>query len=171
MKTGAGCVALALVMLLAGGVGAAPLTVGSGSSSAYVYVEWGDSFVAEFDVFFDEPNRTGLQLFDIIQADTTLSTERQDFGFGEFIDGISFLGHSDAGAWTPETPEAYWHYWLMNDGEVDWTMSPIGAVDRIVLDGDSDAWIYGRAGAVPEPATMALLGLGGLLLRRRTRRS
>lgn len=143
---------------------AVPIEVGIGENSAELYIEWSDGYVAEFIVDFESVSVTGLGLFDIVEAQTTLTTVRQDFGWGVFIDGIEFNGHSDIGFGGGED---WWHYWIKDVGETEWTSPAFGAADRILFNGDSDGWIYGRAGAVPEPATLALFALGGLLLRKR----
>ena len=142
---------------------AVPIEVGTGENSAELYVEWGDGYIAEFIVDFESASITGLGLFDIVEAQTTLTTVREDFGWGVFIDGIEFNGHSNIGFGGGED---WWHYWIKDAGETQWTSPAFGAVDRILYDGYSDGWIYGRAGAVPEPATLALFALGGLLLRK-----
>jgi hypothetical protein len=157
---------LVLLLVMASAASAAVIEVGTGVNSADVYIEWADGFIAEFSVNFgaDElDSTTGIGLFDIIEAETLLVTVRDDFGFGVFVDGISYEGHSDVGYGGGED---WWHYWIKNDGMADWAAPSLGAVDRVVYNGDSDGWIYGRAGAVPEPMTIALLGLGGLFVRR-----
>ena len=144
---------------------ATPIEVGTGGNNAGLYIEWSDGYIAEFLVKFEETTVTGLGLFDIIEAWIPLTTVRNDFGFGVFIDGITYDGHSDTGFGGGED---WWHYWIKDAGESFWTSPSFGAADRIVGDGDWDGWIYGRAGVpIPEPATIALLALGGLLLRRR----
>ena len=143
---------------------ATPIEVGTGENSAGLYIEWGDGYIAEYLVKFEEMTVTGLGLFDITEAETSLTTVRDDFGWGVFIDGITYDGHSDSGFGGGED---WWHYWIKDAGESSWTSSSFGAADRIVEDGDWDGWIYGRAGVpIPEPVTIALLALGGVILWR-----
>ena len=145
---------------------ATPVEVGSGDNSAGLYIEWSDGFVAEFTVSFESATITGLEMFDIVEAGTSLTIVRI-YG-GEFIDGISYQGHTNSGYGGGED---WWHYWTMESGTTEW-VSPwdYGAADRIVENGDCDGWIYGRAGEVPEPTTIALLAVGGLMLKRRKNR-
>ena len=127
------------------------IEVGAGVNEAKVYVEWSDGFSAEFLVRFGQAETdttTGLGLIDIIEADTELTTVRQDFGWGEFVDGITYGQHSDTGF---GGGELWWHYWEDDAGSRSgWTGSMTGALGRVVAHGDADAWIYGRADA-PEP--------------------
>ncbi len=141
---------------------ATAMDVGTGENSAGLYIEWSDGCVAEFLVNFDEPTVSGLGLFDTVEAYSSLTTLRSDFGFGVFIDGITYNAHSNVGY---AGGEDWWHYWVKR-GDADWVSPPYGASDRVVSSGDMDGWIYGRAGTVPEPSTLLLLCLGGLLVRR-----
>jgi hypothetical protein len=142
---------------------AAPIEVGTGQNSSGVYIEFNDGFIAEFIVKFDALAISGLDIFDTIEAETTLTTVRDNFGWGIFIDGISYQGHSNIGY---QGGENWWHYWI-DDGQ-GWSSSGYGVADRTVYDGYSDGWIYGRAGEpLPEPATLFFLCGGFMLLRRR----
>lgn len=144
---------------------ATPVEVGTGQNSAGLYIEWSDGYIAEFIVDFEDTTITGLGLFDIVEAETPLTTVRGDFGWGVFIDGIAYNGHSNSGYGGGED---WWHYWIKDAGQLEWMAPMFGAADRTVHSGDMDGWIYGRAGEpVPEPCTIILLGLGGLLLSRR----
>ena len=153
---------------------AVPVNVGSGTNAVMVYIEWSDNYVTEFLVAFDTVTITGLEAFDIIEADTAvppisdpLTTVRGDFGFGVFIDGISQGVHSDIGYGGGEN---WWHFWIKDSGQGSWASPAFGVADRILSDGDSDGWVYGHAAApAPEPMTLSLLALGlvGLIKRRR----
>jgi hypothetical protein len=137
---------------------------GSGQNIANVYFEWSDGYKAQFLVRFEQTTIKGTELLDIVEAYTDLTTVRL-YG-GAFVDGISFNGHSNIGY---SGGANWWHYWIKDSGETDWTSPAFGAASRVVYDGDSDGWIYGRDSAVPEPASILLLGLGGLILRRSRR--
>lgn len=151
---------------------AVPVVVGSGVNSAGVYMEWSDGFVAEFEVSFGLISSDTVTGADLL---LTLDNELADFTFAYinygteqdpdlFIDGITYLTHSNGGY---EGDADWWHYWLKDAGEADWISSGTGMSGRIVHDGDMDGWIYGRDTAVPEPAAIAILALGAVILRKK----
>ncbi|MDI9431967.1 MAG: hypothetical protein QM570_09625 [Planctomycetota bacterium] len=149
---------LACLCLLPGALAAAPVEVGTGVNTASVYIEWSDGFNAEFLVRFGQEESdtiTGLGLIDIIEAETELATVRQDSGWGVYIDGISYQGHSDAGY---GGGDLWWHYWENNAGSRNpWESSMTGAAGRTVAHGDADAWIYGHG---DEPAAIDVVEVG-----------
>ena len=144
------------------------IAVGSGDDHATLVLNFSDGADFVFDVAFTG-TPTGLGLFDLIEAETALTTVRNDFGWGVYIDGIACAGHSNSGYGGGED---YWHYWIKDSETAAWE-SPwdFGASDRIVSNGAYDGWVYGTDAvpATPEPATLALVALGaaGALLRRR----
>lgn len=140
-----------IVFIATASASAELIEVGSGVNEANVYIEWSDGFNLEYLVRFGQTEAdttTGLGLLDIIEAQTELTTVRQDFGFGLFVDGISYQDHSNAGF---GGGDLWWHYWENNAGSrYDWTGSMVGAANRVVAHGDADAWVYGH-GEIPQP--------------------
>jgi hypothetical protein len=161
---------LALAGITAGTATAAPVGVGTGVNLAQIYIEWSDGFFAEFDLYFGESpldTVTGADLLltlDSELADFTL--DYTDWGTPEnpnlFVDAIQYLDHFDGGYGGGAN---WWHYWIKDAGQVDWTAAGFGMSDRIVHNGDMDGWVYGRD-TIPEPTSAALLAVGGLLFRR-----
>ena len=164
-------ICLFAVLLAAPFASAAIIPVGIGVNTVGVEIEWKDGFATEFAISFDTPSITGWEVFDVITAETTLTTTIIDYGTPEvpslFLDGLTFDGHINVG-WGGG--EDWWHYWI-KDAEDNWQVPAFGVSDRILLPGDMDGWRYGSdlaPGVVPEPATMLLLAAGGLLIRKRS---
>jgi len=153
---------------------AALITAGTGTNSAEVYIEWSDGFVAEFEVSFGSlptDTVTGADLLFTLDGDLVdFSLTYGNFGTEEepsyFVDGIDYLSHTNLGFGGDEN---WWHYWTKDATETEWTASIVGMSDRVVSNGDSDGWIYGRASAVPEPTTIALLAMGSFMMNRKKR--
>lgn len=146
--------------------------VGSGVSTAGVYIEWSDGFIAEFEVSFGQSPAdtiTGADLLLTLDSELSQFTwEYTNWGSEEepdlFVDGIEYLGHYNSGYGGGDD---WWHYWIKDAGELEWTSPLYGMSSRTVGDGDMDGWIYGRDTPVPEPATIVFLAAGGILLHRK----
>ena len=139
--------------------------VGSGDSMASVVVQFdgGDKYL--FEVRFESSvTTTGLDLMKTLDAEVVgFDIALLDFGFGEFVDGVSYMGHDNSG-FVP--PDGWWHYWTGDAANGEWTESQVGAGDRVVSDGDWDGWRWGSAAppSLPPGAAVPLLGVAGQLL-------
>ncbi len=150
-------VCLVAVLLITGSSAIATVvSVGSGVNKAGVYIEWSDGFWTEFEVNFGQngtDTTTGLGLLQELNSadsiDFTLTTK--DWGWGIAIEGMEYIdggvSHYNPG-WVDG--ENWWHYWNKNVGETEWSLASVGGDARTVSNGDTDGWIYGRAGAPVE---------------------
>lgn len=160
-------VCLVAVLLAASFASATAIEVGTGANTVGVEIEWKDGFLQEFAVSFDTTSITGWEAMNTIETETSLALFLEDFGWGDFIDGINYDGHTDIGFGGGDD---WWHFWIKDAGQ-DWVSPGYGISDRVLLPGDTDGWVYGHSfapGEVPEPATMALLAVGGFLIRKRS---
>ena len=161
---------LAALLALGAPAGALPIeaSVGTGPDLATVVLEFQDGASYAFEVSFDDSVSTsGVAIMQALETElASFTLTILDFGFGLFIDAISYAGHSDSGF---GGGELYWHYWTKNAEGEAWTFSEIGAIDRIVSDGAWEGWRYGAGAPIPEPSTSLLIGFGLLLLCRQSR--
>lgn len=159
-----------LVLATASPANALPIeaSVGTGPDLATIVLEFQDGADFVFEVAFDDSlGLSGIGVMQILEAElASFSLVVLDFGFGLFIDQITYDGHTDGGF---VAPDGFWHYWTKETSADPWAFSQVGAIDRIVTDGNQDAWKWGPGSPIPEPGTAVLVGLGVAALAGRRR--
>jgi hypothetical protein len=167
--------------------------VGSGSNEAAFVIDFnggGTGISYAWGYRFDGVKTGEQMLRDIAAHDPLLSADIQSFSFGAFLDRLSYTPAPLAVTLTGasnfvDSPYKYWSYYTGNSGaNTNWSSSNVGMSARNLVNGSVDGWSFtvdanfgpGVAPSdpifvqpVPEPATMAILGLGaiGALRRRR----
>jgi len=142
--------------------------VGSGNNQAMVVIDFGAKSYA-FGYKWDGGTKYGKDMLDAVKAGGGF-----DYGeTGGFLSTISYDSYSNIGqgGW----PTDWWCYFTGEDGR-NWEVSAFGFAERELTNGCWDGWAHQTTDAwppahyptapVPEPSTIALVGLGSLLFRK-----
>lgn len=138
-----------LVITLAG------IVAGTGASSAQdlnhaaLVIVFPDGRVETRRVLFEEEEISGAELLRRSGLSIVFSSTA---GFGESVCRIGDTGCSDPGICFCQCSGgdcAYWAYFGLSDDE--WRFQNVGPSQRMIRDGDTDAWVWG-AGGGPTPA-------------------
>ncbi len=167
---------LALVSLLAlsssaGGEILGSFSAGTGGSSATIQVDFANGNGYLFDWHFSGESTSGWAALSGLAASLDeLTIQADDFGWGAFLTGVGVNADWDYGTGDQWPIENYWHYWVKDTGE--WEQSWVGASDRILENGDSDAWVFGSSTlpqGVPAPGALVVLAVALRAVPRRYR--
>ena len=148
-----------------------------GSNKATIVVDFGlESYAFEYRW---NDSATGWDAMDTIDTAGALDVDSTDYGSptGIIIDDLSYLTAQkyDYGA-----AFAGWGYYNSSDGD-NWTVSSGSCLYRDLNNNDWDSWVWSEFSfdpfgplrvpgePAPEPCTILLLALGGLMLRGRRR--
>ena len=163
--------------------GSSEYAAGTGSNRATIAIDFDADNFFLFDFFWDGTAGS----FDALEAldaagDLVMDVSFFDFGSGPtpFINDFDYPGGVEFDYGTFANFPG-WVFYTGVDNE-NWNFSLAGANDRLLSDGDYDSWVWsnfdagfaptrepGQTPVIPETASLALLGLGGLWLHRRWR--
>ncbi len=146
--------------------------VGSGTNAATIQIDQEDGDGYLFNVHWEGATYSSWDaLLDIDASLTSLSMQYDAYSWGNFLTGIAIDGDSDYGTGDLWPIENYWHLWIADSGS--WQQAVVGASDRALFNGASDAWVFGSAAApqsVPAPAALSLLLVSSAVSRGRRQR-
>jgi len=171
--------------------GTAEYSVGTGSNTSTVAIDFDEDHRFLFTYNWDFAGEDAATSWDALEAIAETTEDQSTFdsysgsdlavlytgySFGNFVEDFSYDGatkYNYTGPWNG------WFFYLSDDN-LNWTSSMVGVSDRDLLDGSYDSFVWSNqdsewgpairtpgAMPIPEPVTIFLLGLGGLLLRRK----
>ena len=145
-----------LTLAAVAGSTASPIPVGSGANTSMVSIEFSDGNLFDFAVSYDG-TATGEDLLVRMQDETDFEFTGQFFDFGSgpklFVFGMNFAGSSDGENGNFDTSPVYYK---KSRVEEPWSLSSVGASDRVVFDGSVDGWTFTES-VIPEPGAFWML--------------
>ena len=156
--------------------------VGSGSNRSVFVVDFQANTPSSFAWGFRwDGDATGADALRAVEAaDWNLSGAIFGSGAGTYLDSMTYHHPTTRATYEGATwPNGWWSFWTKTPGS-DWVESQVGAGSTTLTNEGWTAWSYNvgtdfnppapnepGAAPVPEPATLAALGLGALALLRR----
>ena len=144
-------------------------TVGSGDKSSTIQIDFenGNGYLINYSWSASAQSSWDAML----AVDTALSNMSMlydTYSFGVFLTGVTIDADTNYGQGDIEPYENYWHFWTKDSGQ--WEQAMFGASDHSLVNGGSDAWVFGSSTApqnIPTPGVAMLIMASAFGARRR----
>ena len=144
-------------------------TVGAGDKSASIQIDFenGNGYLINYS-WSASAHSSWDAMLAVDTALSNMSMQYDTYSFGVFLTGVTIDADTNYGQGDVEPYENYWHFWTKDSGQ--WEQAMFGASDRILVNGASDAWVFGSSTApqnIPAPGVAMLIMASAFGARRR----
>ena len=144
-------------------------TVGSGDKSASIQIDFenGNGYLINYSWSASAQSSWDAMLA-VDAALPNMSMLYDTYSFGVFLTGVTIGADTNYGQGDVEPYENYWHLWIKDSAQ--WEQAMFGASDRILVNGASDAWVFGSSTVpqnIPAPGAAVVFMASALVARRR----
>ena len=144
-------------------------TVGFGDKSASIQIDFenGNGYLINYSWSASAQSSWDAML-SVDAALPQMSMLYDTYSFGVFLTGVSIGSDTNYGQGDIEPYENYWHFWTKDSGQ--WEQAMFGASDHPLVNGGSDAWVFGSSTTpqnIPAPGAAVLIMASAFGARRR----
>ena len=144
-------------------------TVGFGDKSASIQIDFenGNGYLINYSWSASAQSSWDAMLA-IDAALPNMSMLYDTYSFGVFLTGVTIGADTNYGQGDVEPYENYWHLWTKDSAQ--WEQAMFGASDRNLVNGASDAWVFGSSTVpqnIPAPGAAVVFMASALVARRR----
>ena len=144
-------------------------TVGAGDKSASIQIDFenGNGYLINYSWSASAQSSWDAMLA-IDAALPNMSMQYDTYSFGVFLTGVTIGADTNYGQGDVDPYENYWHLWTKDSAQ--WEQAMFGASDRNLVNGASDAWVFGSSTVpqnIPAPGAAVVFMASALVARRR----
>ena len=144
-------------------------TVGAGDKSASIQIDFenGNGYLINYS-WSASAHSSWDAMLAIDAALPNMSMQYDTYSFGVFLTGVTIGSDTNYGQGDVEPYENYWHLWTKDSAQ--WEQAMFGASDRNLVNGGSDAWVFGSSTVpqnIPAPGAAVVFMASTFFTRRR----
>ena len=144
-------------------------TVGFGDKSASIQIDFenGNGYLINYS-WSASAHSSWDAMLAVDAALPNMSMQYDTYSFGVFLTGVTIGADTNYGQGDVEPYENYWHLWTKDSAQ--WEQAMFGASDRNLVNGASDAWVFGSSTVpqnIPAPGAAVVFMASALVARRR----
>ena len=144
-------------------------TVGSGDKSSTIQIDFenGNGYLINYS-WSASAHSSWDAMLAIDAALPNMSMQYDTYSFGVFLTGVTIGADTNYGQGDVDPYENYWHLWTKDSAQ--WEQAMFGASDRNLVNGASDAWVFGSSTVpqnIPAPGAAVVFMASAFFIPRR----